>query len=304
MSDLNFEDLLTQRRQVVESWLENSLPDLPLSEGGAAVRAARYSLLGGGKRIRPVMLAETAVLYGVEEAVFRPYAVAIEMIHTYSLIHDDLPAMDNDDLRRGQPSCHKKYDEATAILAGDLLLNAAFETMLRALSKSPSTNLNSQIRAALSLAEAAGCTGMIAGQCLDLFFEQKVATKAQLTGLQEKKTGALLVAALRAGAYLGAAASDELELWRKLGLLLGLIFQMTDDLLDVIAEESVLGKSIGKDACAGKSTFVTVYGVDKTKIMIKEKEEEASEILKLMNGRGLDMSFFVGLNKYLPNRIN
>lgn len=119
------------------------------------------------------MLAETAVLYGVEEAVFRPYAVAIEMIHTYSLIHDDLPAMDNDDLRRGQPSCHKKYDEATAILAGDLLLNAAFETMLRALSKSPSTNLNSQIRAALSLAEAAGCTGMIAGQCLDLFLNRR-----------------------------------------------------------------------------------------------------------------------------------
>lgn len=302
MNKSEFENLLTAEAEVIEGWLEDYLPDLPLEDGGLANAAARYSLLGGGKRIRPIMLIRSALLYQVEESVYKPFAAALEMIHTYSLIHDDLPAMDDDDLRRGRPSCHKRYDEATAILAGDLLLNNAFEIMLRHLHQSPSIK-NRQLRAALTIAESAGGKGMIAGQCLDLQYMQKNISPMQLTKLQQKKTGELLSAAVVAGANLGGSKIKTLALWRELGMTLGQIFQMTDDMLDVSSKEEVLGKSIGKDERDGKSTYVTVFGPDMTRMLIGQKTEEAAEIILKLRREGLEMDFFESLNVYLPGRV-
>ncbi|HHU08036.1 MAG TPA: polyprenyl synthetase family protein [Clostridiaceae bacterium] len=302
MNKSDFEVLLTAQADAIEDWLEYYLPDLSLEEGGSATKAARYSLLSGGKRIRPIMLIQTALLYQVEESVYRPYASALEMIHTYSLIHDDLPAMDDDDLRRGRPSCHRQFDEATAILAGDLLLNTAFEIMLQSLDLSPSTR-DRQIQAALTIAKSAGGQGMIAGQCLDLLYMQEEITPSQLIKLQQKKTGELLSAAVSAGAGLGGAEREVLALWRTLGLALGQIFQMTDDMLDITSVEEVLGKSIGKDARDGKSTYVTVFGTETTRTLIRQKTEEVSEIIGKLRREGLDMDFFESLNVYLPGRV-
>ena len=302
MNKSDFENLLTAQAAAIEGWLDQYLPDLPLEEGGSATKAARYSLLGGGKRIRPIMLVQSASLYKVPELVYKPFAVALEMIHTYSLIHDDLPAMDDDDLRRGRPSCHKQFDEAVAILAGDLLLNTAFEIMLRFLSQAPSTNKN-QIEAALAIAESAGGRGMIAGQCLDLHYTQEEITPLQLTGMQRKKTGELLSAAVVAGAGLGGADANTLENWRELGLALGQIFQMTDDMLDVTSEEAILGKSVGKDERDGKRTYVTVFGSEMTRVLIKKKTEEVTSIIETLRREGLEMDFFESLNAYLPGRV-
>lgn len=298
----DFENYLSSGQEKIELWLEEFLPPYPLTEGGAATEAARYSLLGSGKRIRPIMLVKTAKLYGVAEKIYKPFAVAIEMIHSYSLIHDDLPAMDDDDLRRRQPSCHKKFGEAIAILAGDLLLNTAFEIMLESIFEDEKNN-EGQVKAALALAKAAGRKGMIAGQCLDLHYMCEQIEKDELILLQKKKTGELLAAALLAGAYLGAADQREIELWQELGFALGLIFQMTDDLLDFTSAEEVLGKSIGKDLRDQKSTFATVYGLESTREMIFAKTKEAELTIEKLKERGKKMDFFDCLNRYLPRRL-
>lgn len=296
----NFNALLLQRQTAIESFLENYISTYTETSGNSAAIASGYSLLGGGKRIRPILLIEVAKLYGVRESDYRPFAAAIEMIHTYSLIHDDLPAMDDDDLRRGQPSCHKKYGEATAVLAGDLLLTAAFEIMLRDISNS-SALVSEKIQAALLIAEAAGGRGMIAGQCLDLQLEQVKATEVMLTDLQHKKTGALLAASLLAGAVLGKATEFEINLWRQLGLIWGLIFQMMDDVLDFTADATVLGKSTGKDERDRKSTFVTVYGLDRTKKLIRQERSKALELLEIL-AEEQDIGFLIAFNDYLSER--
>ncbi len=296
----DFNAVLLQHQIAIESFLEDYTSNYTETSGSSAAIASRYSLLGGGKRIRPILLIEVAKLYGVKESDYHPFAAAIEMIHTYSLIHDDLPAMDDDDLRRGQPSCHKKYGEATAILAGDLLLTAAFEIMLRDISHS-SALIEEKIQAALLIAEAAGGQGMIAGQCLDLQLEQVKATEIILTDLQHKKTGALLVASLLAGAVLGKATEFEIGLWKQLGLIWGLIFQMVDDVLDFTSDASVLGKSTGKDERDQKSTFVTVYGLSMTKELIRKEQGKALKLLGIL-AEEQDIGFFVALNDYLPER--
>jgi farnesyl diphosphate synthase len=224
------------------------------------VEALRYATLGGGKRLRPFLMVETARLFGVEHRGVLRAAAALEMIHCYSLVHDDLPALDNDDLRRGRPTTHKAYDEATAILVGDGLLTYAFDV-----TADPATHPDPAIRAALvlALARGAGLGGMVGGQVLDLEAEQaKDPHQADaVIKLQSMKTGALLLYAVRAGAILGGADKGAQEALEHYGKLIGAAFQVADDILDVEADEAALGKRAGKDADRNKATLVAALGL-------------------------------------------
>ena len=221
------------------------------------VDAMFYSLLGGGKRVRPRLLFAALRGYGLPEQAGYPCAAAIEMIHTYSLIHDDLPCMDNDDLRRGRPSCHKAFSESTAMLAGDVLLTEAFEVIANA-PAAPQIC----VAAARALGAGAGSRGMVYGQELDLKYEALAATEEQLRLIHRNKTGALINAAVQMGAAAAGAAPQQCEILASYAYGLGLVFQIVDDVLDVTSTPEQLGKPIGSDSENGKTTFVTLYGVD------------------------------------------
>jgi farnesyl diphosphate synthase len=252
----------------IEALLDRLLTSAPV-EGevmrpGRLLEAMRYASLGGGKRFRPFLVVETAALFGVAREGALMVGAALECVHSYSLIHDDLPAMDNDALRRGRPTVHKAFDEATAILAGDGLLSIAFDILSR-----PDTHPNPAIRIelVLALARAAGLGGMAGGQMLDLSAEGRFADRRQrafeeseIITLQTMKTGALLGFACLAGATLGEATADKRDALRRYGSALGQAFQIADDLLDVEGDAATLGKAAGKDAAVGKATLVSVLG--------------------------------------------
>jgi geranylgeranyl pyrophosphate synthase len=220
--------------------------------------AMRYSLEAGGKRLRPVLVLATAELFGIKDDSALPAAVAIECLHTYSLIHDDLPCMDNDDLRRGRPTSHKQFDEATALLAGDALLTHAFGLMAESYAAHPAL-AHALIR---ELADAAGSRKLIGGQMEDLLAEKKFdATPDDLEFIHLNKTAAMLEASLVMGGLIGGASERGLAALRKAGRHLGLAFQIIDDILDVTADTATLGKTAGKDATAGKTTFVILHGL-------------------------------------------
>ena len=227
------------------------------------IAAMRHAVLGGGKRLRPFLVVESAALFGADPAGALLAGAALECVHCYSLVHDDLPAMDNDDLRRGRPTVHKAFDEATAILAGDALLTLAFDLIAR-----PEVHAKPEVRAALTveLARASGLGGMAGGQMLDLAaegrFEDKHALSQQeIATLQAMKTGALLRFACRAGAILGEAKPDAMANLDRFGVIVGQAFQIADDLLDVESDTATLGKAAHKDAAAGKATLVTALGI-------------------------------------------
>jgi farnesyl diphosphate synthase len=226
--------------------------------------AMRYATLGGGKRLRPFLVVESAALFGVPRSGALLAGCALELLHCYSLAHDDLPAMDNDDLRRGRPTLHKAFDEATAILAGDALLTLAFDILAR-----DEVHADAKIRIELvrELARTSGIGGMAGGQMLDLsaegrFEPKRTLTEKEIVTLQAMKTGALLRFACRAGAVLGAADAQAREGVERYGVAIGQAFQIADDLLDVEGDSKLLGKAAGKDAAAGKATLVAVLGVD------------------------------------------
>ena len=262
-------------RTAFEDFLNQSVPELSRYEA-PVVSAMRYSLLAGGKRIRPALTIAAYHLFQSGEETVYPFAAALEMIHTYSLIHDDLPAMDDDDLRRGRPSCHIAHGEANAILAGDGLLNQAMETALRA-----SLKMNPVIgtKACLSLFTASGIQGMIGGQSADLLFEGIDATEADLLFIHQKKTGALIRTALEMGGILGGATQAEIERLSQLGEAIGFAFQLQDDLLDRFSTEEELGKPIGSDERNEKLTFLKLYGEAETRERIHACFKEAEEIL-------------------------
>src|SRR6478735_9572219 len=245
--------------------------------------AMRHVALGGGKRLRPFLVVETGVLFDVPRARTLMAGAALECVHCYSLAHDDLPAMDNDDLRRGRPTAHKQFDEATAILAGDGLLTLAFDILAR-----DDTHPNPAVRSelVLALARAAGLGGMVGGQMLDLAAEgrfdggkvQKLGA-ADVKQLQTMKTGALLRFGCLAGAILGEATPEQRDALDKYGTLLGEAFQIADDLLDVEGDAATVGKATGKDAAVGKGTFVSVLGVDQAKARLKALVGEAEDAL-------------------------
>ena len=250
--------------------------------------AVRYASLGGGKRIRPFLVVESAALFGVPHERALMAGAALECVHCYSLVHDDLPAMDDDDLRRGQPTVHKAFDEATAILVGDSLLTFAFDVLSR-----PETHPNAAVRIELvsALARAAGVGGMAGGQMLDLAAEGRFEPHRQaldlgaITVLQRMKTGALLRFACVAGAILGEARAEERAALARYGEAIGRAFQIADDLLDVEGDAATVGKSTGKDAAAGKATFVGVLGAEGARSLLKELVAESEAALAHLGTR-------------------
>ena len=250
---------LSERKTLIDQVLSQSLP----AEDGPSYRvveAMRYSLLGGGKRLRPILCLAAAEAVAGETTRVLPVACALEMIHTYSLIHDDLPAMDDDDLRRGRPTCHKQFDEATAILAGDGLLTAAFFVMAEAAARD-STQAGAYVEVVRFIASASGYQGMVGGQMADLLAEGQPSTLDQVEAIHRLKTGALLTASVRAGAVLGGGSQEQVEALTRYGEKFGLIFQITDDLLDVEGESAEMGKPTGMDAIRQKATYPAVLGV-------------------------------------------
>lgn len=258
--------------------------------------AARYSAMAGGKRIRPALVLEFCRVCGGEAEAAMPLACALEMIHTYSLIHDDLPCMDDDDLRRGKPTNHKVYGEAMAVLAGDGLLNLAFET---ASAPNPKLPPEVQVRAIRALSRASGMDGMIGGQVLDMEAEHRSVSLDELQTLQSLKTGALL----RAGASLGciaAQASDkQKQAAETYAQKIGLAFQIRDDMLDIEGDAEVFGKPIGSDAENGKSTYPSLLGMEKCRELVERLTQEAIEALDCFE----DRAFLIELAKMLAGRM-
>jgi farnesyl diphosphate synthase len=262
-SQIDFETLLAGAALRVEAMLDALLGARPLpgeiDRPQRLVAAMRHGVLNGGKRLRPFLVMESAALFGADgEAVLR-VAAALECVHSYSLVHDDLPAMDDDDLRRGQPTVHKAFDEAAAILAGDALLTLAFDILA-----DPATELGAEARIALvgRLARAAGIGGMVGGQALDLAAERDAPDEAGIIRLQAMKTGALIRFACEAGAIAAGAPQDDIERLAEFGSAIGLAFQLADDLLDHTSTPEAMGKATGKDAAAGKGTLVALHGED------------------------------------------
>ncbi len=284
---------LERTQERVEAALSSYLPEVEADPAAACparlAQAMRHSVLGGGKRLRPVLCVMAAEACGSEGAPALPAACALEMVHTYSLIHDDLPAMDDDDLRRGRPSCHKAFDEATAILAGDALLTLAFEVVAREVRPG-----SAALRCVRILAEAAGATGMVGGQMADLQAEGRTATQgepvagtlAALEAIHRRKTGALLRAALGMGAAVAEATELCTQALDRYGTAVGLAFQIVDDLLDVQGDPTKLGKRVGKDSELGKWTYPRFLGIDGSRRRARQLAEEAVAALEPLGPRG------------------
>lgn len=259
-----------------------------------ARNAAAYSLLSGGKRIRPVLMLEFYMVCGGREDI-SSFAAAIEMIHTYSLIHDDLPCMDNDDMRRGKPSCHKAFGEATALLAGDALLTQAFS------AAAGTENIPAEwiVKAINVLSEKAGLEGMIGGQVMDLAFENICPETSEILEMYIKKTSCLLEASAMCGCILAGADSVHVKAAEKYAEKLGLAFQIRDDILDCTADEKMLGKPVGSDEKNGKTTFVTLYGLESAQ---REAEQLSAEALQQLEIFGEEAEMLKELTEYLLDR--
>lgn len=275
-----FEVALARHAASVEAALDQLLGphllDGEINRPENLLRAIRHGVLNGGKRLRPFLVIESAALFSADGEAALRVAAALECIHCYSLIHDDLPAMDNDDLRRGQPTVHRAFDEATAILAGDSLLTYAFDIIADDATELPAATRLSLVQ---GLARASGMGGMAGGQALDLAAEKVKPDEAGIVTLQAMKTGALIRYACEAGALIGHATPEERERLGEFGSAIGLAFQLADDLLDATSDVGTLGKAAGKDATAGKGTLVSLHGIEWTRKQLKGLVEQASEIL-------------------------
>lgn len=271
---MDFKTYYDNQRKLVEAFLKNRIAKKGISKVDDAME---YSLMAGGKRIRPVLLMATAEALGKKGYNFLPVACGLEMIHTYSLIHDDLPCMDNDDYRRGRLTNHKVYGEGMAVLAGDGLLTLAFEVMLEQKGVDPAV----LVEVVREMAMCAGNFGMVGGQGLDLEYENQQITQEQLRTLHAGKTGALFIGAIRGGAQLAGANSEQLKALTKFADLLGLAFQITDDILDVVGTQEELGKPIGSDEKNNKSTYVSLCGLEGAKLLAEKTVEEALACLEM-----------------------
>lgn len=278
---MNFSGEMKQKVNEIEEILDEYLP---VAEGyqKQIMEAMAYSVTAGGKRLRPMLMQETFRLFGGEGKVVEPFMAALEMIHTYSLVHDDLPAMDNDEYRRGRKTTHVVYGEAMGILAGDALLNYAFETAVKAFDIAPEKSL--QIGKALKiLAEKAGIYGMIGGQVVDVASCGKGLDEAMLNFIYELKTGALIESAMMIGAVLAGAAQEQVRTVEKIASDVGIAFQIQDDILDVTSTQEELGKPIHSDEKNEKSTYVTIKGLDEAAKDVERISEEAVELLQSLN---------------------
>jgi geranylgeranyl diphosphate synthase, type II len=270
--------------EVIEASLEKYVPQVNLLQK-RLFEAMRYSLLSGGKRIRPILLLEFCGVCGGDQQSAVPFACAVEMIHTYSLIHDDLPCMDNDAIRRGKPANHIAFGEAQALLAGDALLTMAFETML---SPDSIAAVGPQRAAAAAgiLAKASGAYGMAGGQMIDLESVGKQVSADTLIQMDQCKTGALICAAAKMGCVLAGAGETKLHAAEKYANSIGLAFQIMDDILDVEGEQDSLGKPVGSDQEKGKSTYVSILGLEKARALVQELTNEAISALDCFGEQG------------------
>ena len=287
------ENTLKEYSLLIEKRIDEIFPERN-TEYKKVIDAARYSLLLCGKRIRPVLMLEFCKLCGgkMEDAI--DFAIALEMIHTYSLIHDDLPCMDNDDLRRGKPSCHIKYGEDIALLAGDTLLTTAFSVAANA-----NVSDDKKVKAISVLAKRAGANGMIGGQVMDLDFEVNKPDINSLRVMYLRKTGALLSAAAEIGAIIAGADENTIQTAANYALNVGLAFQIIDDILDITGDEKTLGKPIGSDLENDKTTFVSLVGMEKAKAKAEMLTKEAIGLLDLIGG---DTEFLKELTLFLLDR--
>ena len=281
-----------QYKDLIETYLKDfyrELHDLPQN---ALFDAMEYSLLAGGKRLRPILAMEFCRLCGGDPNQAAPFAAAVEMIHTYSLIHDDLPSMDNDDFRRGRPTNHKVYGEAMAILAGDALLTDAFMVASTAQLADP----KDMAFAIGTLAECAGSMGMVGGQVLDIGSEQRELTEQEVIDIQTRKTGALINAACVLGAIAGGGKEEQIDAAAKFAAGLGMAFQIRDDMLDVIGTQEEMGKGVGTDAV--KNTFVRLYGLERCEELVQTYTHYAIDALSVFE----DTDYVVALAKSLTDR--
>ena len=287
---------LKARGALVENWLASFPGQKGMPPGLKA--AMEYSLLAGGKRVRPVLCLASAGLFGMPPQKVLAFASALECIHTYSLVHDDLPAMDDDDLRRGKPSCHKQFDEATAILAGDALLTDAFAYM----ATLPDIPAERVLRAVVEVARAAGSAGMVGGQFLDMQYTGMTdIALEQLAAMHAMKTGALLTAPCVCGAILAGAVAEDVEKLRHYGQHLGVAFQIVDDILDETGSEKDLGKPVGSDRAAGKNTYPSLVGLAMSQTLARERVDMALSGLEGYTGE--DAVFLHELAEYMLVRI-
>ncbi|AXU71149.1 TPA: polyprenyl synthetase family protein [Clostridioides difficile] len=293
---MEFKQCLKEKASFVEKILKEYMPK---EEGyqKTVIEAMNYSLSAGGKRLRPILTLEACKIVGGNEDEAIPFAIAIEMIHTYSLIHDDLPALDNDDLRRGRPTNHKVYGEAMGILAGDALLNYAFEVMLAgSINKE---NPEKYLKAINEIAKGAGIYGMIGGQVVDVESENKQIEKEKLDYIHMNKTAAMMVGCMRAGATIGGANSEQMEEITKYAKNIGLSFQIVDDILDIVGDEAKLGKKVGSDIENHKSTYPSLLGLDKSKEIAHNLIDEAKKSIEKLSD---DVDFLKGLAEYIIDR--
>lgn len=293
---MSFKSSLKYRVDYIEKLLKEYMPE----EKGyqkTIFEAMNYSLKAGGKRLRPILTLEACRIVGGNEEDAIPFAIAIEMIHTYSLIHDDLPALDNDDLRRGRPTNHKVYGDAMAILAGDGLLNYAFEIMLS--SSIGKENPAKYLNAINEIAKSSGVYGMIGGQVVDIESEDKKIEMEKLDFIHLNKTAAIIVGCMRAGAIIGDATEKQLENITKYATNIGLSFQIADDILDITGDESKLGKKVGSDIDNNKSTYPSLIGLEKSKEIANDLINEAKTRISNIKG---DTEFLNDLAEYIVAR--
>lgn len=276
-----FEKSLSAHAEIVEARLAILLNATPrpaeLARPRQLIEAMHYGALNGGKRLRPYLVAQATRLFGGSDEAALQVGCALECLHSYSLVHDDLPAMDDDDLRRGKPTVHKQYDQATAILAGDGLLTYAFDIITAPETPLPDT---AKVALVLELSRAAGIGGMAGGQMLDLAAEKDQPDEAGIVMLQAMKTGALLRFACEAGAIIAGRAADDRDRLRRFGEIIGRAFQVADDLLDITSDAATLGKATGKDAAKGKATLVGLKGTDWARAELDRLVAEANALLE------------------------
>ena len=298
---MNFKETLSEKTVQIEGILARFLPE----EQGfqkRVIEAMNYSILAGGKRLRPMLMAETFRMFGGTGELVEPFMAAVEMVHNYSLVHDDLPAMDNDEYRRGRKTTHVVYGEGMAVLAGDGLLNYAFETACFAFEKAQSPAEYEKVAQAMRvLAGKAGIYGMIGGQCADIEAEehQEEVTEELLLFIHEHKTAATIQCAMMIGAILAGADREQVDAVEKCAYNIGIAFQIQDDILDVTGSQEVLGKPVGSDEKNGKITYVTLYGLEKSAETVASLSKEAIQILTSFPERNL---FLEQLVEQLINR--
>ena len=280
---VNFQDELKKRTEEINKVIQSYLP---AEEGFAKTmaQAMNYSILAGGKRLRPMLILETLRLFGGEEKLAYPFMAAMEMIHTHSLVHDDLPALDNDDYRRGRLTTHKVYGEAMGVLSGVALLNYAYEVMLTAFDKADTPDRQAHVIQALKvISHKTGRYGMLGGQSVDVENDGKPMSREMIDYIYENKTSALIEASVMTGAILGGATEEEIAIVEKAAKNIGLAFQIQDDILDVTSTEEELGKPIHSDEKNHKTTYVTLMGIEKASQQVKKLSDEAVTLLEGLN---------------------